>query len=311
MKKINTIIRRFWWTGVQEEQETSPIAYRSWDDICKPTVQGGLGIRDMETVNKSLIIHSAWNIANNKNPFLTTILKAKYFPSNSFWTAPNRGPRSIFWSSVMQVRQHILSNATYQLHAGNSSIWSSPWSPIWSNIYDHLLTPVVTNPLPAKVSDLWIHGTNNWDHLLLSTTFTEQAVQIIEAIPVVNSDQDDILRWSPASNGQCTTKAAYSYLANQEVHQLPSQGSRSISHDANLILQKVWKYKSIPPILKTFAWRLIRRAVATGKEQEDSPIILIKIVLIVGLLKMIFIFSSTVISLDRFGPRRHRLYQLT
>jgi hypothetical protein len=26
----------------------------------------------------------------------------------------------------MQVRQHILSNATYQLHAGNSSIWSSP-----------------------------------------------------------------------------------------------------------------------------------------------------------------------------------------
>jgi hypothetical protein len=171
---------------------------------------------------------------------------------------------------------------------------------------------VVTNPLPAKVSDLWIHGTNNWDHLLLSTTFTEQAVQIIEGTPVVNSDHDDILRWSPASNGQCTTKAAYSYLANQEVHQLPSQGSRSISHDANLILQKVWKYKSIPPILRTFAWRLIRRAVATVERAgRFSNHIDKKIVLIVGLLKMIFIFSSTVISLDRFGPRRHRLYQLT
>ena len=84
--------------------------------------------------------------------------------------------------------------------------------------HDHLITPVVNTPLPSKVSDLWVHGTNNWDHQLLSSTFTEQAVQIIEATPVVNSNQDDILRWMPTTNGQCTTKAAYAYLANQESH---------------------------------------------------------------------------------------------
>ena len=218
IEKINTIIRKFWWSGVQEEQVTSPIAYRSWDDICKSTDQGGLGIRDMEAVSHSLIIHSAWNIATNKNPFLTAILKAKYFPNDSFWTSPNRGSRSIYWSSIMQVRHHILSNSTYQIHAGNSSIWSSPWSPVWTNIHDHLITPVVNTPLPSKVSDLWVRGTNNWDHQLLSSTFTEQAVQIIEATPVVNSNQDDILRWMPTTNGQCTTKAAYAYLANQESH---------------------------------------------------------------------------------------------
>jgi hypothetical protein len=32
--KINTIIRRFWWAGVQDDNPTSPIAYRSWEDIC-------------------------------------------------------------------------------------------------------------------------------------------------------------------------------------------------------------------------------------------------------------------------------------
>lgn len=53
IEKINTIIRRFWWwAGVQEEDTSSPIAYRSWDDICKPTEHGGLGIRDLQTVNK-------------------------------------------------------------------------------------------------------------------------------------------------------------------------------------------------------------------------------------------------------------------
>jgi hypothetical protein len=40
IEKINTIVKRFWWAGVQEENTTSPIAYRSWDDICKPTEQG-------------------------------------------------------------------------------------------------------------------------------------------------------------------------------------------------------------------------------------------------------------------------------
>jgi hypothetical protein len=63
----------------------------------------------------------------------------------------------------------------------------------------------------------------------------------------------------------CTTKAIYSYLQSQASHNLPAQGSRSITHDANLILQKVWKSKLIPPLLKTFAWRLIRRALATGE----------------------------------------------
>jgi hypothetical protein len=131
IEKINSIIRRFWWTGVQEEQQTTPIAYRSWDDICKPTEQGGLGVRDMEMINKSLIIHAAWKVANNNNHFLLAILKAKYHPNDSFWKAPNTGSRSIFWSSIMQVKDLLDNNSIYQIHAGNSSIWSSPWIPGW------------------------------------------------------------------------------------------------------------------------------------------------------------------------------------
>jgi hypothetical protein len=34
--KINAIIRRFWWARVQDDNPTSPIAFRSWEDICQP-----------------------------------------------------------------------------------------------------------------------------------------------------------------------------------------------------------------------------------------------------------------------------------
>jgi hypothetical protein len=80
----------------------------------------------------------------------------------------------------------------------------------------------------------------------------------------IQSTQPDILKWTPAPSGKCTTAEAYSYLAHLQQHTLPPQGARSISPQVNQILLKVWKAKSIPPFLKTFAWRLIRKALATA-----------------------------------------------
>lgn len=182
---------------------------------------GGLDNRDLQTINKSLIIHAAWNIATNKNPFLSSILKAKYFPNASFWTATNTGPRSTFWSSIMQVKPELCNNSVYQIHAGNSSIWSSPWCPIWGNIHNHLILPVTHAPLPSVVSDLWTPNTHSWNADLLSKVFDHNAIQIISQVKTVCSNQPDTLRWTPAKKGDCTTKNIYRQLSTQLQVQLP------------------------------------------------------------------------------------------
>lgn len=56
---------------------------------------GRLGIRDLHLVNQSLSIHAAWNIASNKDSFLTSILKSKYFPNSNFWKAPSTSSRDL------------------------------------------------------------------------------------------------------------------------------------------------------------------------------------------------------------------------
>jgi hypothetical protein len=109
-KKINSIIRRFWWAGIWEEHVSNPIAYCSLRDICKPKDQGGSCIRDMELINKSLIIQSTWHVVTDKNPFISSILKAMYYPNTSIWTAPTVGPRSVYWSSILQVKHHLHTN---------------------------------------------------------------------------------------------------------------------------------------------------------------------------------------------------------
>lgn len=102
---------------MQEDNTTNPIAFRSWEDICQCKENGGPGIRDLYTVNKSLITQATWNIVTNKNSFLTSILKAKYFPNSTFWTATTTGPRYMFWSSIMQVKKELIQKTVYQVHA--------------------------------------------------------------------------------------------------------------------------------------------------------------------------------------------------
>jgi hypothetical protein len=111
-------------------------------------------------------------------------------------------------------------------------------------------------------------NTQTWNHHLLSTTLCDQTVHNIESTLIVpHTDNDilnnDILWWAPTKDGICTTKAAYSHLCSLQMHQLPNQGPRSISEQANKILHSIWKCKLIPPNIKTFAWRL-RRALATA-----------------------------------------------
>jgi hypothetical protein len=64
----------------------------------------------MELINKSLIIQSTWNVVTDKNPFISSILKAMYYPNTSIWTAPTVGPRSVYWSSILQVKHHLHTN---------------------------------------------------------------------------------------------------------------------------------------------------------------------------------------------------------
>lgn len=128
-----------------------------------------------------------------------------------------------------------------------------------------MLLPVTQLPLPVKVSELWHPDTQTWNVPYIANISDTQAVQAITAVPMVPSEQNDVLRWVPAKDGKCSTKNIYRHLSRQSLIQLPQQGSRSIMQHANSVLQKVWKSKDLPPLIKTFAWRLVRRALATGE----------------------------------------------
>jgi hypothetical protein len=82
---------------------------------------------------------------------------------------------------------------------------------------------------------------------------------------MVPSGASDKLRWTPAKKGICSSKEAFTLFNTSMQEQVPQQGARGISTQALHILKRAWKHKTLPPCIKAFAWRLIRRALATGE----------------------------------------------
>jgi hypothetical protein len=146
----------------------------------------------MHTVNKSFIINATWRIATEKDEYLAFVLKSKYYPNKSFWTTDKNVPKSIFWSSILQVQDILSSNTVMQLHKGNSNIWNTPWCEVWGTIHSTLNLPVTVQPLPLTVNQLWNHLTLTWNIDLINQIFSPHVAHIISNIDVIPSHEKHI-----------------------------------------------------------------------------------------------------------------------
>jgi hypothetical protein len=98
-----------------------------------------------------MLIKTAWRLIHVSDSTVAKTIKAKYFPYGSMWTAPSYVPKSIFWSSMLNIRHHVENNITFQFVKGNTSIWNQPWCLIWREMHDCLNLEQSEYPIPDKV----------------------------------------------------------------------------------------------------------------------------------------------------------------
>jgi hypothetical protein len=263
LKKINAIIRDFWWTGIQEDSKSKPIYFKAWAEICKSKKEGGLGVRNLEAINKALILNTAWKIVTLPDSYTSKILMAKYFHNTSFWKANPKVPKSAFWTSILKVKNQLADSVNCQFFRGNTSIWSAPWCPFWKEIHNQLNIQDKNFVYPATVSDLCIPNTKVWNISLLTTLFGAHNASLVANIPINKDNGDDMLIWKHTPSGICTSKSAYQVFC-PSFYGLNAGPYQSLTPQTRKILQEIWKCGNIPPRVQVFGWRLMRGAIATG-----------------------------------------------
>jgi hypothetical protein len=191
-------------------------------------------------------------------------LRSKYHPETSIWKAKPNKPKSAFWAAILKVQPLLKSASFIQIFDGNSSIWSSPWFTGWENIHDNLIIQPAPFTYPAVVKDLWLPNQKTWNINLISTLFHPQTAQDIISTPIINVSGQDNLCWKLTPTGKWSSKSAYKHCrnnlslpANQQPKEVPTQ--------VKTLLNQIWNNKEMMPRIQTFAWRLLRRALPTGK----------------------------------------------
>ena len=143
------------------------------------------------------------------------------------------------------------------------SIWNTPWFSAWQNIYNDLIIHPGSFTYPASVNQLMMDNNSTWNEGLLDQLFSQSAANIIKSTPIIPSNDDDILCWKLTPNGKYNSKSGYR-LCLQFLHDTGMPKPRKPDELTQQLLNSVWECKEMIPRVKTFAWRILRRAFPSG-----------------------------------------------
>lgn len=69
------LCRNFIWRSTADNRKCHLI---SWSKICTPKEEGGLGLRDLRSINKVYMMKLAWSLVADSDKLWVKVMKAKY-----------------------------------------------------------------------------------------------------------------------------------------------------------------------------------------------------------------------------------------
>lgn len=174
LKSIEKSFAIFFWGETGGKSKKSWI---SWSKISKPISEGGLGIKSLSDVMKSLHAKMAWTVISS-NSLFSLFMRAKYRNNidimSSCQAKPNHSPT---WKLLCSVWNFVSSNTSF-LDYSSTPIWNlsshgefstkSAWNGIRNSSSDwSIATHIWKSYIPCKISvfvwKLWNRGipTNN------------------------------------------------------------------------------------------------------------------------------------------------------
>lgn len=106
------------------------MSWLSWEKMCLPKEQGGLGFRDLKTLNNSLLAKQGRRLQNPSNSLVYQVFKAKYFPHSNFVDAAMVSHPSYAWRSILVAQGIVRKGLRWRVGNGESiHIWQDRWIP--------------------------------------------------------------------------------------------------------------------------------------------------------------------------------------
>ncbi|KAL2252986.1 UNVERIFIED_CONTAM: hypothetical protein Sindi_0093300 [Sesamum indicum] len=209
-KVINEIekrLRTFLWKGTT----SSGYAKVAWKDVCRPMDEGGLGFKDISTLNRALMSKKLCNVIQcDRTSIWVQWLYQDRLRERSIWTIREHGG-SWGWRKILRLRPFLRAIVDYQIGNGDRFfVWQDPW---------HHLGPLIERfpqgprhlrlEESAKLSLVISAGEWQWPTI---TDF--ECLEITHNLPLIFGGEDRVV-WR-CDEGQPTTQALYRLFTHPE-----------------------------------------------------------------------------------------------
>ncbi|XP_077242326.1 uncharacterized protein LOC143882797 [Tasmannia lanceolata] len=175
LNNIEKILRNFIWAGSNLEKSHHLV---SWNTICSPKSEGGLGIRKVSDLNLAAQIKQLWHILTKRNSPWVTWFDRKYIRGRSLWTLPM--PASPSWATKSIIKSRDMASKHVCFIVGTQTplqFWTDPWHP---NGPLSAQSSITTSFIPQKASIDEAKFQGGWD-LIQVLPHLQELKQIINS----------------------------------------------------------------------------------------------------------------------------------
>lgn len=117
-KYIERLMCKFWWKT--KPNNNRGIHWASWERMCKPKCNGGLGFRNLHAFNMALLGKQGWYLLNHEDSIAGQVFKAKYFPQTTFLDTRLGNNSSFIWRSIWASQELIRASTRWRIGSGKT-----------------------------------------------------------------------------------------------------------------------------------------------------------------------------------------------
>ena len=124
---LEKLQRDFLWDGLGDQPKFHLV---NWAKICEPIPSGGLGIKNMQSFNQSLLGKWLWRYGMDRESLWRQVVEAKYgsmwggWCTKANWDAYGLG----FWKGIRKGWDRFLTFLTFSVGNGERVMfWNNPW----------------------------------------------------------------------------------------------------------------------------------------------------------------------------------------
>ncbi|XP_057453105.1 uncharacterized protein LOC130744965 [Lotus japonicus] len=255
--KCKSILLRFLWGGAEGGRK---IAWVQWEKVCRPVNEGGLGVKDWNRFNWSLLGKWRWRMMKEEDSLWCRILSAKYNgrvrPSDSQW-----------WKDINAVcfdQGHgcWFNNAICRRlgDGGKVAFWKENWLGCGDLKGKFPRIFALSDHKDRRIKEMgeWNNDIWQWKLLWNRDLLEREEERVQELLQLIKNFSpkkgiEDRWVWTKEGSGVYTVKSAYAFLHG------------SLLDEEKLVFKWIWSCKA-PSNASSFVWRVLINRVQSKVE---------------------------------------------